>query len=305
MKVPFIETYRPKEFAEVVGVRDLDRLSNLISNPQEMPNLLFHGPAGVGKTSVAKIIIDKLKPIDVIKLNGSNKEDRNIETISTRITNFGMSMSTQPDKPKIIFIDELDNLTPDAFLALRGVIEKIITNARFIGTCNYINKIPESIQSRFTSIEFKKPKDEEIFVRIRNICDMEGIQITDDVLKELIERGKGDIRTIINNVQHLSANKTKTISALELVKLGDLTAEVFEMLLNKEWTKIRYEIPNRYPDYNKLLIELEEMFFNSNLDVFVKAKITETVSNGIFEMYFSFDKNICFAATCSKIIKEL
>ena len=75
--------------------------------------------------------------------------------------------------------------------------------------------------------------------------------------------------------------------------------------MSKQWTKIRYEIPNRYPDYNNLIVELEDIFFKSNLETTKKAKITEIISNGLFEMSFSFDHNICFSAICSKIIKEL
>ena len=297
------EKYRPKNFAEVVGVKDLDRLSSLISNPQDIPNLLFYGPAGVGKTSVAKIIINKLKPIDYIKINGS--DTTGVDTIRERVYNFMSSMSSQKDKPKIVWIEEFDFMSKSSFAALRSMIEQFITNARFIVTINYLHKIPEPIQSRFTTVEFKKPKDEEIFVRLREICNIEKINVTNDTLKELISQGRGDIRTIINNLQQLSANETKTVTTLDLTRLGNLTTEIYNMLLAKEWSKIRYEIPNKYPDYNKLLVELEEMFFNSKIEIHIKAKITEIISTGLFEMSFSFDKNICFAAVCSRIIKEL
>ena len=303
MNRPYIETYRPKNFTEVIGIKDLDRLVTLIETPREMPNLLFYGPAGTGKTSVAKIIIDTLAPIDYIRINGS--DTTGVDTIRELVYNFMTSMSSQKDKPKIVWIEEFDYMSANAFAALRSMIEQYMKNARFICTCNYIQKIPEPIQSRFSMFEFKKPEDSFIFVRMRDICDMEGIQVTDEVLKEIVVNGRGDLRTTLNNIQQLSANKLKVISALDLAKLGDLAKEVFTLIMAIEWSKIRYEIPKRYPDYNKLLIELEELFFNSGLPVGTKAKITELISTGLFEMSFSFDNAICFSAVCSRIIKEI
>jgi len=303
MTKPLIEEYRPKNFSEVVGVKDLDRLSSLMETPQEMPNLLFYGPAGTGKTSVAKIIIEELQPIDFIRINGS--DTTGVDTIRELVYSFMTSMSSVKGKPKIVWIEEFDYMSASAFAALRSMIEQYIKNARFICTCNYIQKIPEPIQSRFSLFEFKRAAEEHIFARIRNVCDMEGIQVTDEVLKEIVISGRGDLRTILNNIQQLSANKLKVISALDLSKLGDLAKEVFALIMAKEWSKIRYEIPKRYPDYNKLLVDMEDLFFNSGLPIGIKAKITEIISTGLYEMSFSFDKNICFSAVCSRIIKEI
>ena len=301
--IPLIEACRPREFTEVIGVQELDKIRSLISNPENMPNLMFYGSAGTGKTSVVKIILNTLKPIDYIKINGS--DTTGVDMIRERVYNFVTSKSTVPGKPKMVWIEECDFLSVNAWAALRGIIEQYIINARFIVTLNYLNKIPEPIQSRFTTVEFTKASDEQIFARIRIICDEEKIRVEDDTLKKLIVRGKGDIRTIINNIQHLSANENKIIKEEYLVNINNLEDEVYGLLIDKKWTEIRYEIPKKHPNYNELLVDLEDNFFNSEFPVSIKAKITEIISDSLYEMSFSFDKAICFSACCSKIIKEL
>lgn len=303
MNIPLSEKYRPKTFADVVGVKDLDNITSLISDPTTMPNLLFYGPAGVGKTSVAKIILNTLKPIDFIKINGS--DTTGVDTIREHVYNFITSMSSQPNKPKIVWIEEFDYMSANAFAALRSMIEQYVSNARFICTCNYINKIPEPIQSRFTTVEFVKATTEEILPRILEIVNTEKIVVEITTLTKIIVNGRGDIRTILNNIQQLSSNVDKTIIGADLSSLNNLTDEIYSLLIGKSWTKIRYDIPNRNPDYEKLLAELEDKFFRSDIEVSKKAKITEIISTGLFEMSFSFDKNIAFAAVCSRIIKEI
>jgi len=302
MILPLSEKYRPLEFSEVVGLEDVDRIQNLLDNVETMPNLLFHGPAGTGKTTVAKIIINKLKPIDYIKINGS--DTTGVDTIREKVYNFISSMSSAKGKPKIVWIEEFDFMSQNAFAALRSMIEQYVKNARFICTCNYVRKIPEPIQSRFTMFEFKKLSEPDILERVKYICGAEQITVTDEVLKEIIG-GVGDLRTIINNIQRFSANDTKTISDLSLASLGDLTDEVYKLLIDKNWSQIRYQVPNSSPDYNKLLVDLEKKFFDSDLVLSKKASITEIISDGLYEMGFSFDHNICFAAVCSKIIKVI
>lgn len=290
---PLIELYRPKDFNEVIGVENLDRLVNMIEEPSEMPNLLFHGPQGTGKTSVAKIIIEKLNPIDYIKINGS--DDTGIDNIRERVYNFMTAKSSIEGKPKIIWIEEFDYLTHNAFAALRAMIEQYIKNARLICTANYLAKIPEPIQSRFTLLEFKKPKDTAICVRLKNICDMEGIKAGDDILMEITNICNGDVRASINLLQQLSSNEIKTISSLDMVASGSVADEVYEMIESDSWDKIRREIPLKNPDYNSVLVSLEEKY---NTPI-----ITEIISDGLVDMATSFDKAICFSSICSRIIK--
>jgi len=303
MNMPLIEKFRPQTFDEIVGVENLDNIKNLISDTENMPNLMFYGPAGTGKTSVVKIIVKQLSPINCLRINGS--DTTGVDTIRDKVYNFITSKSSEPGKPRLVWIEECDYLSPNAWAALRSMIEQFMSNARFIVTLNYINKIPEPIQSRFTQIEFKKPTDETILARAKYIVEQEKIKCSDAVLSEIIKDGNGDIRTIVNNIQRLSANPERTILMLSMAKLDDVAKFVYTLLLEKNWSKIRYDVPNMNPDYNEVLVKLEKIFFNSDIGISKKAAVTEIISDTSYEIVFSFNKDICFAACCSRIIKVI
>ena len=303
MNLPLIEKFRPKDFDEVIGVSDIETFKTIISDPMSMPNMLFYGPQGTGKTTCAKIIVEKLKPIDFIRINGSDTVG--VDTIREKVYNFVTAMSSTKEKPKLVWIEEFDFMSQNAFAALRAMIEQYMSNARFLCTCNYINKIPEPIQSRFSVFEFKKPDKFELRTRLKFIAEQEGITVSDTILEMIADITKGDIRSAINNMQKLSSNPEKRITMVELQELELVAQEVYKLINAKNWSKIRYSIPNKHPDYNKLLVELEDMYFKSDLPVDKKAKVTETISTGLYEMAFSFDKNICFSAVASRIMKVI
>ena len=305
MTLPLSERFRPSTFGEVVGVKDIEKLQSFVSNPSDMPNILMWGPQGTGKTTCAKIMIKELSPVDYIKINGS--DTTGVDNIRERVYSFISSMSSNPGKPKIVWIEECDFLSLSAWAALRSMIEQYMKNARFICTCNYINKIPEPIQSRFTCIEFKRANDEEIYKRARFICDTEKISVDDGLLFTIVKNCHGDIRTVVNTIQTSSSNDKKEITLDKVAGFltGSIAAQTKEMLEAGEWTKIRYEIPKLSPDYNQVLVELETLFFESDLETSKRAKINECIATGLYEMSFSFNHDIAFAAVCYRIIKIL
>jgi len=305
MSLPLSERFRPVSFSEVVGVKDIEKLQNFVSNPSEMPNVLMWGPPGTGKTSCAKIMLKELAPIDYIRINGS--DTTGVDTIREKVYSYMTSMSTNSGKPKIIWIEEFDFMSTAAFSALRSMIEQYIKNARFIVTLNYINKIPEPIQSRFTCIEFKRASDEEIYARARYICDTEKISVNDDLLFLMVKNCHGDIRTAINIIQTSSANEKKEISIDKVAGFltGSIAAQAKEMIEAGEWTKIRYEIPKLNPDYNRVLVELETMFFESDIPIVKKAEINNIIATGMMELSLGFNQDISFSAICYRIIKVL
>jgi len=305
MELPLIEKYRPHKFEDVVGFNTA--FINLTKDPATMPNLLFHGAQGTGKTTVAKIIIENLKPISVMRINGS--DTTGVDTIREKVFNFMSGMSSVPNKPKIIWIEEFDFMSPNAFAALRSMMEQYMANTRFICTCNYINKIPEPIQSRFSMFEFKKSTDyQEIEHRLIQICEAEEITTEDDtILIDLIVKHLGDIRATINELQVLSTNDEKKVHRSDLMAPSGILDELYALLMNSDWSKIRYDMPAKIDDYPNILVMLEKKFFDDdNITITIKAEITEIISHGLFEMNFlSFNQDICFAAICAKIIKML
>ena len=302
MNVPFCEKWRPKTFDDVIG--DTSTIQSLLVDVKTMPNLLLVGPQGTGKTTIAKIVLDTLTPIDYIRINGS--DSTGVDVIRDKVYNYMTSMSTNVGKPKIIWIEEFDYMSPNAFAALRSMIEQYVTNARFICTCNYMHKIPEPIQSRFSIFKFNKLDIDAMRVRVRKICIDESITISDDALTNLLQKVNGDMRQALNTLQRLAANETKTISDGMITSVQNITEEVFNLIIGKQWSKIRYELPSKYPDYNELITNLDEMFFQStDVTLAQKIAINKILAKGQYEMYFCFDKNIAFAAITSRIMEEL
>ena len=301
MADPFVFKYIPKEFSEIVGVNTAP-FQKMVEDPQSMPSILLYGPKGTGKTSIARILVKKLEPVSVLKINGSS--ERGIDTIRDKIEMFVSSASSVPGKPKIVWIEEMDNFSLDAFKAMRNLIEKYMKNSRFIGTANYIQKIPEEIQSRFTLYEFKKHTSKDVLPRARQICDLEQIRISDSVLLKLIDSCNGDIRSVVKNLQKLSF-EGEEITEQKVLNMRTLTDIVYEKLFDGDWSYLRMEIPKENPDYTDLLVSLNDKFFESKLTVERKAKITDIISEALFKYAFSFDKDILASATFFKIIKTL
>lgn len=301
--LPFVEKYRPQTFDELVGV-DVDKIEELIKDVSSMPNLLFLGSPGTGKTSTAKLILKILHPIDVLRLNGS--DTTGVDTIRERVYNYMISRSTIPNKPKIVWIEEFDYLSSNAYAALRSMMEEYSSNSRFICTANYTNNIPDPIKSRFSVINYSKPTSEEIESVVRRVCEYEDITIDENALKILVDNSDGDVRKALNTLQFFSKNETKTISMFDVIKDESLSNRVYGLLMSKDWNTLRYELPSKRPDYKRLITELDETFFNSTeISVQDKRAIVVILAQAQFELNFSFDHNITFSAMASKIISVL
>lgn len=303
MEIPLSEKYRPSSFSEVIGVKDLDKLKVMVQTPSSLPNLLFVGPPGVGKTTVAKIIINSLSPIDCLRINGS--DTTGVDIIRDKVHAFMTSMSSISGKPKLIWIEEFDYMSPNAFAALRAMIEQYIKNARFICTANYITKIPDPILSRFTTIEFKKPTNEEIAILIKCICDKENIKIDDYSIVELVSLSHGDIRTTINNLQSLSSTVNKNISVVEICELNSNVDLIYDLIMSSKWIDIRYSVPKMNIDYRATLVKLDEKLCSSCNSLSIKAELNEIISDGLADIETSFDEDICFSAICSRLMRKL
>ena len=149
----WVEKYRPKTIEECILPENIKKTFRDFLNTGEVPNLLLSGPAGCGKTTVAKALCNELG-VDVYVINGSD-EGRFLDTVRNNAKNFASTVSLSSEaKHKVIIIDEADNTTPDVQLLLRASIEEFSANCRFIFTCNYKNKIIEPLHSRCAVIDF-------------------------------------------------------------------------------------------------------------------------------------------------------
>ena len=190
------EKYRPHSLREMTLSQGGIFVSYL--DAKDIPHLLFHGPPGSGKTTLALILIEGLKAQKLI-LNASS-EDRGIKTIRGMVKRFAMSRSL-PGKKKIVFLDEADGLTSDAQPALRNTMETYSGNCRFILTANYLDKIIEPIRSRCTAFAFTKYPKKKLLRLLMGILDKEDVNYDLEDVEVLVKRLYPDIRTIINNLQ--------------------------------------------------------------------------------------------------------
>ncbi len=203
----WVEKYRPERLEDVVGHDAIvSRLQSYVDR-DEVPHLLFAGPAGIGKTTSAVAIAKELYGEDdwrenFLELNAS--DERGIDVVRDRIKNFARASFGGHDY-RIIFLDEADSLTSDAQSALRRTMEQFSNNTRFILSCNYSSQIIDPIQSRCAVFRFTPIDDESVATRIRYIAEQEGVEYTEDGIDALVYAAAGDMRKAINALQAASA----------------------------------------------------------------------------------------------------
>jgi len=214
----WVEKYRPKEISDCILSVDLKSTFEKILQSGDLPNMLFSGTAGTGKTTVAKALCNTMN-LDWILINGS--EDGNIDTLRGKIKQFASSISLQGGV-KVVILDEADYLNPQSTQpALRGFIEEFSNNCRFILTCNFKNRIIQPLHSRCGVYEFNTSKKDmvELCQEFMNKCEVilndEQIYYDTKTVAELIMKFAPDWRRVLNELQRrsVSGNITKTTSS--------------------------------------------------------------------------------------------
>jgi len=235
------QQYRPKTVSECILPINLKTTFQEFVDKGTIPNMLLTGRAGVGKTTVARAILDQLE-CDYMVINGSM--NGNIDTLRVDISQFASSMSLMGGR-KYVILDEADYLNPNSTQpALRNFMEEFSKNCGFILTCNFKNKIIEPLHSRCTVIDFKIPNNEkakmasQFMKRCKGILEVEGVEFSDAVLAELINKYFPDWRRVLNELQRYSA--TGKIDSGILTNLGDESfKQLFEFLKTKSFSNMR------------------------------------------------------------------
>jgi len=237
----WVEKYRPNKIDDCILPESLKLTFKQFIKDGQLPNFLFCGGAGVGKTTVAKALCNEIGA-EYLLINGS--EESGIDVLRTKIKSFASSVSLT-DSKKIVILDEADYLNPNSTQpALRAFIEEFSSNCRFIFTCNFKNRIIEPLHSRCSVIEFKIPNEQKpvictsFFIRVKNILDSEKISFDSKVVAVLIEKHFPDFRRVLNELQRYSV--AGKIDTGILVNLSDDSyKDLFHLLKNREWKKMR------------------------------------------------------------------
>lgn len=190
------EKYRPNKLENYVGNATLKASIAKQLAQNDIQNYLFYGSAGVGKTTLAKLIVNNLD-CDSLYINAS--DERGIETIRDKVSGFASVASVKP--LKVVILDEADFLTIQAQASLRNVIETFSRTTRFILTCNFVERIIDPIQSRCQTFKVTPPTKKEVAVHIAGICDQENIGYEVPIIGKLVNKYYPDIRKMLNTVQ--------------------------------------------------------------------------------------------------------
>ena len=242
----WVEKYRPTKIEDTILPESLKKTFQKIVTGGELPNMLFTGTAGLGKTTVARALCNELD-CDYILINGS--EEGNIDTLRTKIKQFASSVSLQGGY-KVVILDEADYLNPQSTQpALRGFIEEFSNNCRFILTCNFKNRIIEPLHSRCGVYEFNTSKKDMVdlcqnfMARCQLILSNEQIKYDDKSVAELIMKFAPDWRRVLNELQRYSINGAIDSGILNSIKDKNYD-DLFSHLKNKDFKKMRNWVVN-------------------------------------------------------------
>ena len=304
----WVEKYRPKTIEDCILPDNIKKTFQGFLSKGEVPNLLLAGPAGCGKTTVAKALCHELG-VDYYVINGSD-EGRFLDTVRNTAKNFASTVSlSSTARHKVIIIDEADNTTNDVQLLLRAFTEEFSGNCRFILTCNFKNKIIEPLHSRCACIDFStnskdRPKlASQFFNRLGVILETESIEADPKVLAELINKHFPDWRRVLNECQRYSSSgqiDAGIIATFSDVKVNDLVKK----LKDKDFPEVRKWVVNNLDNDTSVLLR---RIYDACYDSLVPNTIPSAVlilAKYQYQMAFVADQEINMIACLTEIMCE-
>ena len=292
------EKYRPTLLDNFVGNEQLKQQIQTFLSQNDLVNMLFYGPPGSGKTTLAKLIVKNLD-CDYLMINAS--DERGIETIRDKVAGFASSASFK--SIKVVILDEADFLTIQAQASLRNIIETFSRTTRFILTCNYIERIIDPLQSRCQALKVIPPTKGDVAKHISNILNQENIKYELDDLKSLINKFYPDLRKMLNTIQLCSKEGKFHIDENIIVNSNYMNL-VLKELTNKKpnWREIRQIIANSgvsdFEELYRFLYENAEKYLPER-----EGSATVLINEHLFQSNFRIDKEINVLSLIAKLIE--
>lgn len=299
----WVEKYRPRTVAEAILPKELKAHFQQFVDQDNVPNLLMAGAAGVGKTTIAKSMLEQLG-CDYIMINGSL--NRGIDAVRNDIANFASTVSFSGGR-KYVIIDEADNLTPDAQKSLRAFMEEFAKNCGFILTCNYKNKIIPALHSRCSVIDFTIAKKEasklagQFFKRVSEILENENVTFDQKAVAGLVQRFYPDWRRCLNELQRYASAGSIDSGILSNYSGAPLAALV-SLIKEKNYTEVRHWVKeNLHSDPSALMRE----FYDASLELLSPAYIPMMVilvAKYQYQAAFSADPEVNVMAFLAEVM---
>lgn len=304
------EKYRPDDFSEIKGQKEIVKRVKAFVEQQNLPHLLFSGPAGVGKTSLALVIAKKLfKELwrqNFLELNAS--DERGIDIIRNKVKDFARTRAIGSAPFKIIYLDECDALTREAQQALRRTMENYTQTCRFVLSANYSSKIIEPIQSRCVVFRFRQLDKKDVFTIIEKIADEEKIKIDEAAKEALWEISEGDCRKLENILQSsaaITSHITEDIvhSMASIAKPKEIR-EVLELALSGKFIESRNKLLDLMLSYGlagiDIIKQIQKEILELSLDNKSKMMLMEKCGEIEFRMTEGSDEFVQLEALLSQ-----
>ena len=292
-----VEKYRPNSLDNYVGNENIKSVISKYLEQNDIQNFIFYGPAGTGKTTLAKLIINNLD-CDYIYINAS--DERGIETIRDKVSGFASVASFK--SLKVVILDEADFLTIQAQASLRNIIETFSRTTRFILTCNFIERIIDPLQSRCQVLKIVPPSKKEVAYHLSDIMDKENISFEMDDLGSIVKQFYPDLRKCINTIQANTVDLKLKLDKSILVSSNYMDKILSELKQNKpSFIKIRQTIADaNVDDFDELF-----RFLYENAAKFLPNKegtATALINDHQYKANFRIDKEINIMSLINNLI---